>query len=71
MMESKTNTCAFIGCTRKIKISDIECKCGKFYCKTHKYPENHDCDYDYKETANKKQKIAELKCVSIKNPDKI
>jgi len=70
-MESNTNTCAFNNCTKKIKISSIECKCRKIYCKTHQTPENHDCEYDYKENANKKQKIESLKCVSSKIIDRI
>jgi hypothetical protein len=71
MSEKQVNTCAFKDCTKKIRISYIECKCGKIYCNLHKYPEKHECDYDYKENANKKQRIAELKCVSTKIPNKI
>ena len=36
------------------KLSCIEettglCKCGKSFCKKHKFPEDHSCTFDYKE----------------------
>ena len=42
------NICNFDGCNKKLKITDIECKCKKIFCKIHKYPEDHYCLYDYK-----------------------
>ena len=60
------NICAFEDCNKKIKISDYSCKCGNVYCKFHKYPEIHNCKYDYKENNFKQNKIDSLKCKSIK-----
>jgi predicted nucleic acid binding AN1-type Zn finger protein len=35
-------------CNKKINMTFIECKCGKFLCLRHRYAENHDCKFDYK-----------------------
>ena len=35
-------------CQRKLKITDFACKCDKIFCKFHKFPEQHDCTFDYK-----------------------
>jgi len=58
--------CDYIECTKKIKLTDYECKCKKFYCKKHKLPEIHKCEYDYKEAFKKNKKIEDLKCFSVK-----
>ena len=57
--------CNYIGCNKKIKLTDFACKCKNFYCKNHKLPELHNCNYDYKKDIKKKI-INELKCVSCK-----
>lgn len=36
-------------CKKKIKsILPISCKCDNYYCKNHKYTDEHDCTFDYK-----------------------
>lgn len=60
------NICYFEGCNKKIKIYDLPCKCKKIFCKIHKYPENHNCEYDYKESFKKQKLIDDMKCVSNK-----
>ena len=40
------NSCSI--CQRKLKITDFACKCNKTFCKYHKFPEQHDCPFDYK-----------------------
>jgi hypothetical protein len=45
-------------CKRRIGLLGFECKCGYKYCGIHRYPEQHQCKYDYKkhqrdELANK------------------
>lgn len=64
--ETKKNICTFQNCTKKIKITDYACKCEKYFCKFHKQPEIHKCEYDYKENNNKQKLIEDLKCTSIK-----
>ncbi|KAF3448431.1 hypothetical protein FNV43_RR09144 [Rhamnella rubrinervis] len=35
-------------CNRKVGLTGFKCKCGSMYCGTHRYPEKHDCDFDFK-----------------------
>ena len=58
-----TNYCSFENCNRKLKLIDLPCKCKKIYCKIHKFPEHHNCVYDYKEDNNKENKIKIMKCI--------
>jgi hypothetical protein len=44
------NKCA--KCNKKLKLTDIECKCGYKFCNLHRYSDQHDCKFDYKH-ANK------------------
>jgi len=53
-------------CNRKLKLTDYECKCKKTYCKFHRKPEEHNCEYDYRDNCNKEEKIKNMKCISIK-----
>lgn len=64
--EINNNKCNYEGCLKKIKITDFPCKCKKFYCKNHKLPNLHNCNYDYKEICKRKTEINRLKCSSIK-----
>ena len=64
--ETPPSTCSFVGCTKKIKLTDFACKCEKYFCKFHKDPLNHNCGYDYKENDKKQKKIDDLICKSVK-----
>lgn len=44
----KPSKCEFNNCKMKIKITDMNCKCEKFFCNKHKYFKDHCCQYDYK-----------------------
>lgn len=63
---NNTNKCAYDGCNKKIKISDLSCKCGKTFCKLHRLPETHMCNFNYKDEIRKMQQIEHMKCVSEK-----
>mgnify|MGYP000008062876 FL=1 len=41
-----TNLCEV--CHKKVKLYAVQCKCKKKLCKNHVFPQNHDCDFDYK-----------------------
>ena len=46
--------CCFEGCSKKIKLVESitnKCKCGHIFCNSHKHPESHDCQFDYKAAA--------------------
>ena len=41
--------CGLIKCNRKIPLSfQCECRCKKIFCIYHKYPEDHNCTFNYK-----------------------
>ena len=41
-----TNYCA--KCDKKLKLTDMKCKCDNYYCTLHRYSDCHDCTFDYK-----------------------
>lgn len=40
--------CEAEGCRKKLSLTSVECKCGKAFCSSHRYAEQHNCSYDYK-----------------------
>jgi len=36
-------------CKRKVGALGNKCKCGFTYCKNHRLPEDHECDYNFKQ----------------------
>jgi hypothetical protein len=40
--------CECDGCNKKLMLTDIECKCKKFFCVNHRYMTDHKCTYDYR-----------------------
>ena len=40
---SKCNTC-----NKKLGIRGFKCQCEYSFCKNHRMPEDHDCDFDFK-----------------------
>ena len=60
------NRCPFITCNKKLRISDLECRCGKIFCSQHKFPEDHKCEHDYKDRSKRDKSIEEMKCKSNK-----
>ena len=41
-------------CTKKIGLTGVRCRCGYFFCSSHRYAESHNCDYDYKTNERRK-----------------
>lgn len=35
-------------CRKKLGLVGIECRCGYVFCSIHRYPEEHNCDFDYR-----------------------
>lgn len=35
-------------CNKKVGLVGLSCRCGYIYCNTHRYPEQHKCDFDFK-----------------------
>lgn len=44
--------CCFLGCKKKLKLSDTPCRCELRFCKLHRLPEKHECTFDFKKRAN-------------------
>ena len=54
-------------CVKRLKITDMKCRCGKTYCSLHRLPENHKCEFDYKLKQDEIKKLGEeMKCVNQK-----
>lgn len=41
-------------CTKKIGLTGVRCRCGYYFCASHRYAESHACDYDYKTNERRK-----------------
>jgi A20-like zinc finger/AN1-like Zinc finger len=35
-------------CRKKVGLTGFKCRCGVTFCGSHRYPEQHDCEFDYK-----------------------
>ncbi|XP_078181684.1 A20/AN1-like zinc finger family protein [Carex rostrata] len=35
-------------CRKKVGLTGFKCRCGITFCGTHRYAEQHDCEFDYK-----------------------
>ena len=35
-------------CNKKVGLTGLECRCGYSFCSTHRYPDEHKCDFDFK-----------------------
>jgi len=35
-------------CRKKVGMLGFDCKCDKLFCATHRHPDMHQCDFDYK-----------------------
>lgn len=44
--KKKKNRCAFKGCKKKLKLTNMECKCKNRFCDKHRLPESHNCKWD-------------------------
>ncbi|XP_010439277.1 PREDICTED: zinc finger A20 and AN1 domain-containing stress-associated protein 9-like [Camelina sativa] len=44
---ARPNRC--LCCNKKVGIMGFKCKCGSTFCGEHRYPETHDCTFDFKE----------------------
>jgi len=58
--------CQQADCKAKIRISDFACKCSKYYCGTHRYPEVHMCSVDFQTLGKGTLEKQLVKTVSVK-----
>jgi len=45
--EINNNRCYANGCRKKLKLTDMECRCNKTFCAAHRLPETHACTFDH------------------------
>ena len=51
-------------CQKKLSFMEEtigDCKCKQFFCKKHRFPEEHQCTFDYKH--EQREKLKETMCV--------
>lgn len=44
--QKKRTRCAV--CNKKVGLTGIECRCDMIFCGMHRYPDQHDCKFDFK-----------------------
>jgi predicted nucleic acid binding AN1-type Zn finger protein len=45
--------CQCNDCRMKLNLTTYPCRCGKYFCSSHRYSEDHNCTYDFKAHAKK------------------
>jgi predicted nucleic acid binding AN1-type Zn finger protein len=60
----KKNRC--YSCNKKTKLTGITCNCGFNFCSIHRYPNEHDCTFDFKTTERLKLEALNCKIVDPK-----
>ena len=46
--KKKKKRCAHGECKKKLKLTDMNCKCNKTFCSLHRLPETHKCSWNHK-----------------------
>ena len=62
----KNNKCSYIECNKKLKLTDLSCRCFKRFCLSHRLPETHNCIYDYKTSGKELLNKQNQPCVAKK-----
>ena len=61
--QSSVLRCQVESCKKKLTLTNnFECECRNFYCIKHKFSEDHDCVYDYK---NNQKEFLQKKLIKI------
>lgn len=47
LQQTKPNRCAT--CRKRVGLTGFKCRCEVMLCESHRYPEQHDCTFDYKQ----------------------
>ena len=46
--KNSSKRCHFHGCRKKLKLTDLECRCQNRFCSVHRLPEAHECSHSFK-----------------------
>jgi len=47
--KKKRNRCSWESCNKKLGLTGFDCRCGGHFCPLHRYANEHNCTFDYKE----------------------
>ncbi|CAF0948193.1 unnamed protein product [Rotaria sordida] len=47
--KKKRNRCTWPSCNKKLGLTGFDCRCGGQFCPVHRYANEHNCTFDYKE----------------------
>lgn len=47
-VQKNRKRCFHAECKKKVGLTGIECKCGFVFCSSHRWPDQHSCDFDFK-----------------------
>lgn len=45
-VQPNPNRC--LTCRKRVGLTGFKCRCGSMFCGSHRYPEQHECNFDYK-----------------------
>jgi len=62
----KHNKCDYTECAKKLKLVDLPCRCEKRFCSKHRYSQEHDCSFDYKQHGINILSLKLIKCIPEK-----
>ncbi|KAL2525123.1 Zinc finger A20 and AN1 domain-containing stress-associated protein 7 [Abeliophyllum distichum] len=48
VVEKKVVSHRCLSCNKKVGLTGFKCRCDSFFCGSHRYPEKHDCTFDFK-----------------------
>ncbi|KAK8953861.1 Zinc finger A20 and AN1 domain-containing stress-associated protein 9 [Platanthera zijinensis] len=57
-------------CSKKVGLTGFGCRCGNTFCSAHRYPETHECSFDFK-TAGREAISKENPVVKAEKIEKI
>lgn len=65
-MEVETKqVCSLQDCKKKLKNTNFICRCDKRFCNMHRLPEDHQCNFDYKQYAKNCVTLHKISKVNI------
>jgi len=53
-------------CRHKLLLTDIVCRCGIQFCKSHRAPELHSCTFDFKKSGQEQLSTMLVKVAAVK-----
>ena len=62
--KKKKNRCALKGCKKKLKLTNMICRCKYIYCDKHRLPESHNCKWDPR-SDNEIEKYKKNCCLNV------